>query len=526
MPYSMAIVPLYSLCNLDITQLGNLPLLLHFLSYYYSRLHNSPRQQCFFTKYFLQESPITMLHIPTLSNELSPWPRINISKVPSNAIVIDQWTPSSSRRRLTSGLRFRSIPSNAQPRGRASSDAGRVAPDSHVRGRSTSFGSTQEFKAPSGSIPVQRLDRKLSECKVQELLNVRKQKLREAERKGDKIEIFRLKNLNFFDNIEKPEVNEEERKEVGFGGHFTKRNDHKDLILRSDVLDFGFISRPKSVNQGHTATLCWHLKLEYAQGLTVPKEFYQCTIHPTPSPCASSNSSITLQSTTPSSLSSESKGSLRNPKVSSLSSSTLRDRSEPSSPVTCSSTAFASEPSSPTSKTSVVPISDEEDPFLYIAKYIRRHAKGDRQLKGAKRSEVKNSSSDAKSSFRPDCICTNHKCHTFLSGPLSKHCRFCKLPRQQPEILAAVNRIEEVKTSFLAQADANLPAEESLKADESRTFEALQEDLKLVEIYNAETEKRCKNGVWWEGWLIVEDLKKKGIIGPGRYVHERDDSTH
>lgn len=82
-----------------------------------------------------------------------------------------------------------------------------------------------------------------------------------------------------------------------------------------------------------------------------------------------------------------------------------------------------------------------------------------------------------------------------------------------------------MKTSVLAQAGTTLPAEELSEADEFRKFEALQEDMKLVEMYNAETEKRCRNGVWWEGWLIVEDLKRQGIVGSKLFVYERDTSV-
>lgn len=82
-----------------------------------------------------------------------------------------------------------------------------------------------------------------------------------------------------------------------------------------------------------------------------------------------------------------------------------------------------------------------------------------------------------------------------------------------------------MKTSVLAQAGTTLPAEELSEADEFRKFEALQEDMKLVEMYNAETEKRCRNGVWWEGWLIVEGLKRQGIVGSKLFVYERDTSV-
>ena len=62
-------------------------------------------------------------------------------------------------------------------------------------------------------------------------------------------------------------------------------------------------------------------------------------------------------------------------------------------------------------------------------------------------------------------------------------------------------------------------------AEEHGTFEALQEDLELVEMYNAETEKRCRNGVWWEGWLIAEDLKRQGVVGSKPFVCATDNTT-
>lgn len=359
--------------------------------------------------------------------------------------------------------------------------------------------------------------------KVHELLKLRKQKLKDAERKGDEVEIFRLKNLNLFDDIEKAKDENDEPKEVESGGDFTGQTDHHGFT--SHTIDFGFTPRPRSVNQGHTATLCWHLKLEYAQGLAVPEEFSQCVIHPTPSPSASSSSNLALQPASPSSPCLGPRRPLRHTKVSSIGSSTLRDSSEPSSLDTCTSTAIASEPSSITSKSSVALQFNDEDPFLYIAKYIAKHGKGNRQFREAKQLGPQASSANLQRSIHAQCACTNHSCLTYLHGPPSKHCRFCKLPTPQPEIAAAVDRIEETKTSVLAQADVGSPAKEHCEADEFRKFEALQEDVKLVEMYNAETEKRCRNGVWWEGWLIVEDLKRKGIVGSEPYVYERDGSV-
>ncbi|KAF6219111.1 hypothetical protein HO133_004936 [Letharia lupina] len=478
-----------------------------------------------------------MSRIPYFSNELSPWPRIHLGEVPANATAVDQQA-TFPRLRRGSSQRSGSTPSSVRLRGRASSDAGPAPAKSQVRGRSTSFGSTQEYEDVYRSAPVQQFDRKVSYRKVQELLTLRKQKLKEAERKGDEVGVFRLKNLNLFDDIEGLKIEDDEPKEVKFCGNSTGQPDHHNSTSHVDVLDFGFTPQPKSVSQGHTPTLCWHLKLQYTQGLTVPDEFSQCDIHPTPSPCAFSSSSLSLQSASPSSLSSGSRRSLRHTKVSSIGSSTLRDSSEPSSPATWSSKAIISEPTSPIKDPSIAlnssepsfpaedspsaPNPDEEDPFLYIANYIKKHAQGDRQFKEARQSRPQASSADARRSIHIRCTCINHNCRTYLRGPPSKHCRFCKLPRQQPAIAAAVDRIEEMKRSVLAQGDAGSSAEEPSEADEFRKFEAFQEEMKLVEMYNAETEKRCRSGVWWEGWLIVQDLNRQGIAGSKPFVYERD----
>ena len=538
-------------------------ILFHFQPYHHN-LTIQDHHYCFFTTHTLQQISSTMSFIPTLSNELFPHPCIHTGEIPSNATASQQRT-TLPRLRRDSNQRFRSVSSTVRPRKQSRSDAECFPTKSQVRERSTSFASTQNFHGDFGSTPVPRLDHKVSERKVQELLKLRSRKLKEAERRGDEIEVFRLKNLNLVEEIERPKIAENEPEVVGFRDDIASHKDYQDCKSQVEAVDVGFTSQPKSASQEHTATLCWHLKLEHTQGLSVPDEFSKCTIHPTPSPCAFSRTSFTSQPSSPSSLSSGSRRSLRRTKLSSLDSSTLKEYSEPSSPATSSSTAIASEPSSPTKHfstlsypdeedpfiyiasentahadgnnqikevdqsdrqassanaqplvhkhSSVEAYPDEEDPFLYIARDIRAHAEGDSPIKEAKPSDYQAPTADAKSPFHTKCTCTNHNCLTYLSGPPSKHCRFCKLPRLQPEIAAAVDRIEEIKMSVLALADANVPKSGSSAAEEYGTFEALQEDMELVEMYNAETEKRCRNGVWWEGWLIAEDLKRQGVVG-------------
>ncbi len=72
-----------------------------------------------------------------------------------------------------------------------------------------------------------------------------------------------------------------------------------------------------------------------------------------------------------------------------------------------------------------------------------------------------------------------------------------------------------------SQVDADTPPTDSSAADEFHRCEAMQDDIKLVEMYNRETEKRCRDGVWWEGWLVVEELKRRGVVGSRRVGFER-----
>ena len=454
-----------------------------------------------------------MSRIPTLSNELSPRSLRQIGEMPSNATAtaIGQQIISP---RLSRGSSQRSVmnKSSIKSRKRASTDTSRVPAMPKVRERSSSFASSQELKGFDNSSPAQQLGRRISERNVQAHLKLRQLKLKEAESRGDEVEFLRLKNLRLFDDIDRPTDIKAGPKLIEPEEKFTGRTDHHQVTSQVDFEDSSSIPRPKSVNQGHTATLCWHLKLEHIQGRRVPEEFSQCDFHPTPSPCASSSPSFESQPMSPSSLGSKSRRSLRRTKVLPSKPSALRESPE-SSLITRPSTAIASEPLSPTKHALVSPGPDEEDPFLYIAKYIINHTKGNQPLRKAKPSRVQPSVAKNRRSFRIECTCTNHTCGTYLSGPPSKHCRFCKLPKLRPEIAAAVDRIEEIKTSILAQADANIPATEHAEADEFRMSEALQEDTKLVEMYNLEMEKRIKNGVWWEGWLVVAELRKRGIVG-------------
>jgi hypothetical protein len=76
-----------------------------------------------------------------------------------------------------------------------------------------------------------------------------------------------------------------------------------------------------------------------------------------------------------------------------------------------------------------------------------------------------------------------------------------------------MERINDVEASAMSASDIGLLTlgnglDVGLAHDEN-----LRRDVQLVELYNAEMEKRCSKGVWWEGWLVVEDLKWQGFVG-------------
>ncbi|KAM0805219.1 hypothetical protein BDR22DRAFT_884761 [Usnea florida] len=481
-----------------------------------------------------------MSRLPYVSNEPFPWPDVHSAREPISCTATDQPALLSGLRRGSSQQSVHTS-SFSKQRGRAYSDARAVLAKPQVRGRSrsTNFGSTQEYENVCNSPSAPRLELNLSQRKVQELVKLRKLKLREAERRGDQPEIVRLKNLNLFDDIEKDAKEGDEPKGAACTDYLSGPIDHRGFTSQLDGRDVDFApqsKQPKPISQGHTATLCWHLKLQYAQGLTVPAEFSQCDIHPTPSPCIFSTLSPATQSALPNPLSSESTQSKHPKKVSSIGSSTLIDTSKMSSPATSLSTSIAPGSPSPTKQSattttttsSLGPNPDETDPFLYIAKYIQRHAKRGRQSKEAKHFRSQAPTPVKKRASQIPCKCANHSCNVCLSGSPSKHCRLCKLPGLIPEIAAAADRIEEMKTSSsFAHVDTNFPPakDRPSEADEVRRFEALQEDVRLVEMYCAEMEKRCSRGVWWEGWLIVRDLKRKGIVGSKPAVDEKDEAA-
>lgn len=173
-------------------------------------------------------------------------------------------------------------------------------------------------------------------------------------------------------------------------------------------------------------------------------------------------------------------------------------------------------------------IANEEDPFLYIGKYILNH-ESRRVSKSSSPAQRRSPRSGAQSKSA-DCTC-NHSCRTYLSGQPSQHCRNCRLPRPQPEILAVMKGIQkracaelESKTEVrdesegfagrgvkqATQVNCNGEAQDSSE-DAKMAVKHLQ-DMRLVKEYKAEMERRCAGGLWWEGWRVVRELEGRGLL--------------
>lgn len=108
----------------------------------------------------------------------------------------------------------------------------------------------------------------------------------------------------------------------------------------------------------------------------------------------------------------------------------------------------------------------------------------------------------------------------------------CPMPLPHPKIAAAEARINAFKSSpayiqlekdiVTVQADQH-GADDVLErllakrriAETSTTsgFKGLLKDLEFVRMYTDEMKVRCQKGVWWEGWIIIEDLIDRGVAG-------------
>lgn len=450
-----------------------------------------------------------MSRVPYSPNQLSPWPRV---------LYRDEDVDADASHGLEAESKISAGPNGnggyptlaPQPRKGSLSNVGFAKKARPMRGRRSSFGSTQQQVTVAESFPVKPLDREKSGQEVQRLLKLRKQKLKEAKENGGDTEAYRLKHLNLFDDMEKPET-----KDDGFEDGVLEGPPNKsDVVyeIASPITELNVLVLPSPAfshghgyGHGQTLDLCCHMKLQQAHGASVPKVSSSSTIDPElgSSTTASAGSSSTLAHSPKSSTSSTQGSSSPRTRASTLES--FIDNSS----VTCSPSKVSSASSE----------AGEEDSFLYIANYIRYHSRNMGQGKSPKPQGSAIAAPETRRESSSHCTCSDHDCRTYLSGTSSQHCRNCKLPRPQPEIRAVLEHIEDVKASAVSANDPGILIEENGFEVELAQDEDLRDDVELVELYNAEMEKRCSKGVWWEGWLVVEELKRQGIMGSKPYVY-------
>ena len=442
-----------------------------------------------------------MSRLPYSPNKLSPWPKVLFR---DKTVDADGCSGGEAEPKPNAGFnRSDRYPTLVQqPRTKSLSKFG-IANNQSIRGRRSSFGSTQQQVAVAGTPCVKSLDREKSGKHVQRLLKLRKQRLQEAKENGDDAEVYRLKHLNLFDDIETSRIEDDNFENGILEGSPNESNVVYEIASPITAPNVESLVPSPPFTHGHTSGLCEHMKLQQACGAFIPKELSSCTVHPEPSSptTGSAGSSTTLVHPTTSHKSSKS---------STGSSFAARTRTSTlGSSISESSRASLPEKgSSPRSEAL-----EDEDSFLYIAKYIRHRSMNVDQHKKHKSRSSAVAVAETRKDARSRCTCSGHQCRTYLSGTPSQHCSNCKFPKPQPEIQAAMERINDVEASAMSASDIGLLTlgnglDVGLAHDEN-----LRRDVQLVELYNAEMEKRCSKGVWWEGWLVVEDLKWQGFVG-------------
>ena len=402
-----------------------------------------------------------MSRIPYCPNSLSPWARIYLDNAKSDSA---QYDPSSKQ---SSALQV-------SKQGKSHNFGSLIK--SHTRGELEKNGRQKQNRAGKN-------DHSDHDAKVESLLRLRKGKLKAAERRGDQSEIVRLRNSNLLDEVEESKSEFEDENAVLAGSSCT-------APIPNEI-----IAPVRAIGQGHTAEFCWYMKSQLLGGVLIPPEFSGCVVHPTPEKPRTSSTSSLVDLTSRSS-----KSSTQQVSQSSRSSTTSIDFESFSLDSAASKIPSKVSKSASSAGTLFEPI--EEDPFLYLGTTIysrNKHTKAgpDPSSRHLRRSNNRSS--------LPQCTCTNHHCRSYLSDSPSKHCYGCRLPKPQPEIRAAISRIRATIGLSITTDHTEVNAKEASVS--------LRSDLNLVDKYNAEMEKRCENGIWWDGWLIVRDLKRQGLIG-------------
>ncbi len=341
----------------------------------------------------------------------------------------------------------------------------------------TSFARTQHYKsAQEGSNASGRLDHEKSRLAIRELLDLRRQTMKSASGRGDPAELFRLQNLNVFEGLEcaqRADAGDDSLTMAGYGD-----NEGEAVTEARNIDTFSHTSQNRSnrakLDDGASN------ELETANGGSESPELEtsqsdsdgSSTIKATK---AQSTESLGRESPTINASATESK--LRTPKH-----SPLRD----------------------------VPID-----------LLTQHQ------------QLWRSSSSLRKASRWQCRCRSPSCKDSDTCPRKTGAHGVCLPRPHPKILAAIQRIQSFQESPITiqlsrdlgvvamysshshEGAASVKAVNERIAAASASFVVrhMHLDMVLVDLYTTEMKRRCLKGVWWEGWLVVEDLRRRGVVG-------------
>ena len=193
-----------------------------------------------------------------------------------------------------------------------------------------------------------------------------------------------------------------------------------------------------------------------------------------------------------------------------------------------SQTVKAESQSCTTSETVVDQSEQEgEDVFLQLA------LSAPREPNSAKSSKTRSKSTEGRCGY-PHCP-EGKACGGVIRG------RGCCLPHPPSPVIAAKKQIEYFEQSPIVlqlKQDLKLieehmaglyePGRPEIEAIEQRIETAclsaivkqFESDVAFVEGYESEMEKRCSRGVWWDKWLVVEEVRREAFAGSAHCAGE------
>lgn len=150
----------------------------------------------------------------------------------------------------------------------------------------------------------------------------------------------------------------------------------------------------------------------------------------------------------------------------------------------------------------------EEDPFLYLAwtNMPAIQSRSKRRRRQAQHPPLLPTANSKPQALHPKIYDANNRITTFKCSPLGV---------QLDKDINTVNTYKKDANGSLKASDIPRKVEEARRriafASENGEFRDALRDFEFVNMYTAEMESRCKRGVWWEGWLIVGELERRGF---------------